>query len=113
MPEVKNPIFNLSGLIGTLEKVVYGIPFQPNPTIWDRVTILYREIIENHYFVDGNKRIGSLLGAIFLDMNGYEFLPPVGEVFSVTMKVAQGFLEFNAIRGWFEKNSKKEFGQSF
>jgi death on curing protein len=107
IPEVNNPIFNLGGLSGTLEKVKYGIPYQPNPTIWVRVTILYKEIIENHYFVDGNKRIGSLIGAIFLNMNGYEFLPPVGEIFSITMKVAQGILQFEEIRDWFEKNSTK------
>ena len=79
IPQVKNPIFNLAGLIGTLDKVKYGIPYQPNPTIWDRVTILYREIIENHYFIDGNKRIGALIAPIFLDLNGYEFFPPAGE----------------------------------
>ena len=108
MPEIKNPIFNISGLQGTLDKVLHGIPYHPNPTIWDRVTILYREIIENHYFVDGNKRIGSLLSSIFLFMNGYDFYPPEGEIFSVTMDVAQKKLDYNDIRGWFERNSIKK-----
>ena len=107
IPQVNNPIFNLAGLIGTLDKVKCGIPYQPNPTIWGRVTILYKEIIENHYFIDGNKRIGALIGGIFLDMNGYEFRPPVGEIFDITMKVAQSLMQFEEIEAWFEKNSVK------
>ena len=62
-------IINRQGLISTLDKTKWGIPFQDVPTIWEKVTILYKEIIENHYFSDGNKRIGSLLAYIFLSKN--------------------------------------------
>jgi len=101
-------LMNRQGLISTLDKVKWGIPFQDAPTIWDKVTILYKEIIENHYFSDGNKRIGSLLVYIFLFKNGYEFSPPKGEIYRITMEVAQGLKKFDEIKEWFNKNSKKE-----
>ncbi len=95
------------GLISTLDKVVWGIPFQEVPTIWERATILYKEIIDHHYFSDGNKRIGSLLAYIFLYKNGFEFSPPEGVVYEVTMKVAQGMKEFDELKEWFKSNSTK------
>ena len=101
-------LMNRQGLISTLDKVKWGIPFQDAPTIWDKVTILYKEIIENHYFSDGNKRIGALLAYIFLFKNGYEFSPPKGEIYRITMEVAQGLKKFDEIKEWFNKNSKKE-----
>lgn len=101
-------LMNRQGLISTLDKVKWGIPFQDIPTIWDKVTILYKEIIEKHYFSDGNKRLGSLLAYIFLFKNGYEFSPPIGEIYRITMEVAQGLKKFDEIKEWFKTNSKKE-----
>ena len=40
-------LMNRKGLRTTLDKVKWGIPFQDAPTIWERVTILYKEIIEH------------------------------------------------------------------
>lgn len=100
-------LMNRQGLISTLDKVKWGVPFQDAPTIWDQVTILYKEIIENHYFSDGNKRIGALLAYIFLFKNGNEFSPIEGEIYSITMNVAQGLIEFEKLKEWFNKNSRK------
>lgn len=33
-------------------------------------------ILRNHPFVDGNKRVGLVLGILFLEMNGYPFSAP-------------------------------------
>ena len=101
-------IINRQGLISTLDKVKWGIPFQDVPTIWEKVTILYKEIIENHYFSDGNKRIGSLLAYIFLSKKRYEFSPPKGDIYRITLEVAQGGTKFNEIKEWFKRYSKKE-----
>ncbi len=95
---------NRQGLISTLDKVKWGIPFQNVPTIWDQVTILYKEIVENHYYSDGNKRLGSLLAYILLYKNSYEFSPPHGEILLI---VAQGLKSFIEIKKWFQTNSRK------
>ena len=99
-------LMNLQGITSTLDKVKWGIPFQKTPTIWDQVTILYQEFVENHYFSDGNKRIGSLLSYIFLYRNYYEFSPPQGEILKFTLDVAQGLKSFKEIKNWFQLNSK-------
>jgi len=101
-------LMNRQGLISTLDKIKWGVPFQDAPTIWDQVTILYKEIIENQYFSDGSKRIGSLLVYIFLVKNGYEFSPPKGEIYNTTIVVAQGLRTFDELKDWFKNNSKKE-----
>ena len=100
-------LMNRQGLMSTLDKVRWGIPFQNVPTLWDQVTILYKEIVENHYYSDGNKRLGSLLAYIFLYKNSNEFSPPQGEILSMTLEVAQGLKSFKEIKKWFQTNSRK------
>ena len=100
-------LINRQGLMSTLDKVRWGIPFKEAPSIWDQVTILYKEIIESHFFSDGNKRIASLLAYIFLYKKSYEFAPPEGELYKVTLEVAQGFKSFEVIKDWFKAHSKK------
>ncbi|KKN30197.1 hypothetical protein LCGC14_0836460 [marine sediment metagenome] len=100
-------LMNRQGLVATLDNVRWGIPFKDAPTIWDQVVILYKEIIENHYFTGGNKRIASLLAYVFLYRNGYEFSPPEGEVFRVTLDAAQGLKSFEVIKEWFKKYSER------
>lgn len=94
------------GLKSTLDKIEWGIPFQPEPTIWDRVSILYRDIVEEHFFADGNKRIGFIISVIFLNKNGYFFDTTNDDVFEMTIQVAQGLKSFEEIKEWFEKNSR-------
>lgn len=94
------------GLKSTLDKIEWGIPFQPEPTIWDRVSILYRDIVEEHFFADGNKRIGFIISVIFLNKNGYFFDTTNDDVFEMTIQVAQGLKSFEEIKDWFEKNSR-------
>ena len=103
----KSILMNNSGLKATLDKVQWGIPFQPNPTIWDRVTILYKNIVEEHFFADGNKRIGLLLAFIFLNNNGYDFITSNDDAYKITLEVAQGLKTYEEIKVWFKSNSKK------
>ena len=101
------PIINKEGLKSTLDKILHGIPFKSNPNIWEKVTILYKELVENHYFADGNKRIGILIAYLLLSKNGFYFSPPKGEVYSVTIKVAKLEMSFDEIKNWFQQHSKK------
>lgn len=102
----KPVLMNHQGLVGTIDKARWGIPYQGKPSVWEQAAILYRELVENHYFMDGNKRIGVLVAYLFLEKNHFHFLPHVGEIFSMTMDVAQGKKSFDQIRDWFQENSK-------
>lgn len=42
-----------------------------------RLAALYTHaIVSNHPFVDGNKRVGFVVGVLFLELNGYAFTAP-------------------------------------
>lgn len=41
------------------------------PTFADKLTFLIYELIHNHVFADGNKRLSITVGALFLLLNGY------------------------------------------
>ena len=40
------------------------------PTIWSKAAALLQSIVANHALVDGNKRLGWLATAVFLEING-------------------------------------------
>jgi death on curing protein len=49
-------------------------------------------VVQNHPFVDGNKRTGYLAALVFLDLNGIP-TPHVVEMYRVTMGVADGSID--------------------
>lgn len=57
-------------------------------------------IILNHPFVDGNKRLGFLMGVLFLEINGLSFIAPEGESAAIILALAastldeEGYLNF-------------------
>ena len=64
-------------------------------------------IVQNHPFIDGNKRTGAVAALVFLilndinlDLNEYEFEEMV-------MKVAQGRIDKAEITSYFRKNFKE------
>jgi death on curing protein len=44
------------------------------PSIESKLCYLVYSIIKNHSFTDGNKRSSLVMGAFFLDLNGYDFI---------------------------------------
>ena len=40
------------------------------PTVWSKAAALLQSIVNNHALVDGNKRLGWLATAVFLEING-------------------------------------------
>jgi death-on-curing protein len=47
-------------------------------------------IVQNHAFVDGNKRTGAVAALVFLDLNGIEIEAPKGSLHDLTLSVATG-----------------------
>ena len=41
------------------------------PDIWTKAAALLHSIVKNHALVDGNKRLGWLATAVFLELNGF------------------------------------------
>lgn len=47
-------------------------------------------VVQNHPFVDGNKRAGLVAALVFLDINGTEIKTPEGNLHDLTITVATG-----------------------
>lgn len=59
------------------------------PEVWSKAAALLQSIVKNHPLVDGNKRLGWLAAAVFLQLNGVEAtIVPNDAVYDTVMKVA-------------------------
>ncbi len=76
------------------------------PTIFLKAALYARNIIQNHPFLDGNKRTGMTAAAIFLGKNGYTFLARKGEIEKFALKIAKAKLELEKIAAWLKHHSK-------
>lgn len=62
-------------------------------------------IIQNHPFVDGNKRVGAATAAVFLLLNGFELNAAEDEFEEIVLAVAQGRLDKTAAAAFLRANS--------
>ncbi|NBY42105.1 MAG: type II toxin-antitoxin system death-on-curing family toxin [Verrucomicrobia bacterium] len=61
-------------------------------------------IVEGHPFVDGNKRTGFILAALFLEINGLKFNAPEVEVVVQTVGLASGKVTETSYAQWLESS---------
>lgn len=60
-------------------------------------------IVQNHPFVDGNKRTGAVAALAFLALNGTEVDAPKGSLYDLTLSVATGQTGKREIAEFFRK----------
>jgi death-on-curing protein len=61
-----------------------------HPTIFEMAAAYLYHLVENHPFIDGNKRFGAMAALVFLDLNGYDFNASDDEFTAMVMSVASG-----------------------
>ena len=61
-----------------------------HPTIYEMASAYLFHLVENHPFVDGNKRVGAMAALIFLDLNGMDFNASDEEFTAMVLRVASG-----------------------
>lgn len=49
------------------------------PTVWLKAAALLQSIVDNHALIDGNKRLGWLATAVFLEINGASVVPAAND----------------------------------
>ena len=64
-------------------------------------------IINNHPFVDGNKRTGFIAAALFLETNGYKFNASEAQVVTMTLGLADKSFSAIEYAQWLRDNSDK------
>jgi len=62
-------------------------------------------IVQNHPFLDGNKRAGVVTALVFLDLNGVEINAPKGSIYDLTMSVASGKADKPRIAAFFRSHA--------
>ncbi len=70
------------------------------PTIVEKASALGFSLIQNHPFVDGNKRTGHAAMEAFLMYNGYEISANMDEQAEIVLGVASGKLNRQAFTDW-------------
>ena len=70
------------------------------PELIEKAAALGFSLIQNHPFVDGNKRIGHAAMEITLVLNGVELVASVDSAEAVVLAVAMGELNREAFTNW-------------
>lgn len=74
------------------------------PTVAAKAAALAHSLIQNHPFIDGNKRIGHAAMEVFLVANGVEIDASVDEQQAVFIGIASGELSRAELTDWIEQN---------
>jgi len=78
------------------------------PDIFTKTAVLMDSLVNNHPFVDGNKRTGIAAAALFLRTNGYRLVVENLDLERFTFQVAQSQLEVGQMAEWFQAYSQME-----
>jgi len=65
-------------------------------------------IIQNHPFVDGNKRTGFVAAATFMEINGFELTASEVDATLATLALAAGEMTQEEYAAWLVKNSQAQ-----
>ena len=70
------------------------------PSIVDKASALGYSLIQNHPFLDGNKRTGHAAMELFLVLNGFEIQSSVDEQERTILQVASGKIDRDTFTRW-------------
>ncbi len=106
----QNLISDTGGIDGVRDVGLLGsalqLPFQTfdgqalYPSIQQKAARLCCSLVNNHPFVDGNKRIGIHAMLVFLAVNGVELLYSQEELISLGLSLAAGVLSCDNVLQW-------------
>ena len=74
--------------------------------IFEKAAALMESLINNHPFVDGNKRTGIACAVLFLQQNGILFSAKNAELEKFTLRVASSNAGHPEITKWLRKHSR-------
>ncbi len=78
------------------------------PTLFEKCAVLGYSLIQNHPFIDGNKRTGFAAVHLMLLINGYDLNSTTKEEIVMTENIASGKMQETEIVQWLKKHSKKK-----
>jgi death-on-curing protein len=67
-------------------------------------------IVQNHPFVDGNKRTGFVVGVLFLELNGYRFTASEEAAAQAALELASGTIDEKGFCEFLRANTEQTRG---
>jgi len=64
-------------------------------------------IVQNHPFIDGNKRTGFVVGILFLEMNGFAFTASEAEAAQAVLGLAAGSIDEIGFAAFLRDHAKR------
>lgn len=74
---------------------------------FSKAAVYIHNIIHDHPFIDGNKRVAMLAGLTFLEQNGYIVSFEKGSIEEKAVEVATQKLAIDHIADWLKENSSR------
>ena len=87
-----------------------NVPFQTfaeqdlYPTVLEKAVRLGYGLICDHPFLDGNKRIGTHVMLVFLEINQLSLSYEDEELISTILQTASGMLDYNGLLNWVKEH---------
>ncbi len=76
------------------------------PNIFFKAAALFESLVNNHPFVDGNKRTGIASTVLLLQINNYSFQTSQEEMVRFTLSIAQGTETLESIAAWLDNHTR-------
>jgi len=95
-----------AGLLASALARPRNIAAYGNPTVFELAAAYALGIIQNHPFVDGNKRTGFLAAYTFLALNGWRLIAPEASVVATVLAVASGEIDEAEFAAWLKVQSR-------
>jgi len=84
-------------------QTVFGKVFL-HSDLFEMAAAYFFHIIQNHPFMDGNKRVGAVAALVFLEINNKAVIMTNDELESQVLSVAQGLTDKNASAKFFREH---------
>ena len=78
-----------------------------HPTLFDMAAAYLFHLVENHPFLDGNKRVGAATAIVFLELNQIEINVDEAKLADFVLQVAQGRINKQVIAEFFRNHSTR------
>ena len=75
------------------------------PTVFDLAAAYALGIMQNHPFIDGNKRTGFLAAYVFLALNGWKLTAAEASAVEAVLALASGRMSEAEFAGWLKAQS--------
>jgi len=103
LPSVRDMALLDSAMDRPKNLLAYG----DNPSLFDLVAALCFGIVQNHPFLDGNKRVGLLSARAWLFLNGQVFEPTEVDEVTMMVGVAEGTVNEAMLASWLARFSTR------